>query len=58
VSDEAQLGCWLLGSAFGAGWLAGYGWALYRAVGWVDRMRAWAAKVAEQHETREEVSGS
>lgn len=24
-------------------WVAGVAWAAYRAVGWVQRMRAWAA---------------
>jgi len=26
-------------------WVAGVGWAVYRAVGWVERMRAWAQSV-------------
>jgi hypothetical protein len=47
VSDEAELGLELLLLMFVAGWFAGYGWALYRAVGWVDRMRAWAGRVVE-----------
>lgn len=26
-------------------WMLGVGWAAYRAVGWVERMRAWARTV-------------
>ena len=29
--------CWSL-----VCWMLGVGWAAYRAVGWVDRMRSWA----------------
>lgn len=29
--------CWSL-----VCWMAGVGWAAYRAVGWVERMRRWA----------------
>jgi hypothetical protein len=31
-------------------WLGGYGFALYRALGWVERMRRWAARSVEVHE--------
>lgn len=32
--------CWSL-----VCWMLGVGWAAYRAVGWVERMRAWATSV-------------
>ncbi|SFC94925.1 hypothetical protein SAMN04487968_1164 [Nocardioides terrae] len=47
MSPEAELGGELLLMAFGSGWFMGYGWALYRAVGWVERIRKWAAGVEE-----------
>jgi hypothetical protein len=51
VNPEAQYGLWVLVCTFAAGLFAGYGWALYRAAGWVERMRAWAGKVVESNET-------
>lgn len=50
MSDEAKFGVELLVVTFGAGWFAGYGWALYRAIGWEKRIRAWADKVVTRNE--------
>lgn len=42
ISDAwLPLICWSL-----ACWILGVGWAAYRALGWVDRMRSWAWTVA------------
>lgn len=56
MSDEAQAGVEILVMTFGAGWLAGYGWALYRAIGWEKRVRAWADKVVSNNEEEREAA--
>lgn len=38
---EVMAACAVMGAAF----VAGVGWSVYRAVGWVERIKAWAASV-------------
>lgn len=35
-------------AVLGAGFCLGVSWAAYRAVGWVERIRAWASQACEQ----------
>jgi len=39
----------------GISFLLGVGYAIYRAIDWVDRMRAWAHAVEIEESTMEEV---